>query len=184
MHDGWSVYDRFTRAFHQQCVRHLQRRCQELLETAVRGAVRLPRAILALIDRAFAWRRAWRGHRLSGDDLAERGLGLACELERLASGTFTHEPNRRLAGHLLKHAMQWFWFLIDPAIQATNHWAEQAIRPAVVNRKVWGGNRTWHGARAQSILMSVIRTCRQRAVEPMTFLSTVVCQSQPQFITA
>ena len=184
VHDGWSVYDRFTRAFHQQCVRHLQRRCQELLETAVRGAVRLPRAILALIDRAFAWRRAWRGHRLSGDDLAELGLGLACELERLASGRFTHEPNRRLAGHLLKHAMQWFWFLIDPAIQATNHWAEQAIRPAVVNRKVWGGNRTWQGARAQSILMSVIRTCRQRAVQPMTFLSTIVCQSQPQFITA
>ena len=82
VHDGWSVYDRFTRAFHQQCVRHLQRRCQELLETAVRGAVRLPRAVLALIDRAFALRRAWRGHRLSGDDLAERGLGLACELER------------------------------------------------------------------------------------------------------
>ena len=42
VHDGWSVYDRFTRAFHQQCVRHLQRRCQELLETAVRGARALP----------------------------------------------------------------------------------------------------------------------------------------------
>lgn len=184
VHDGWSVYDRFTRAFHQQCIRHLQRRCQELLETAVRGAVRLPRAVLALINRAFALRRAWRGHRLSGDDLAERGLGLACELEQLASGTFTHEPNRRLAGHLLNHAMHWLWFLIDPAIQATNHWAEQAIRPAVVNRKVWGGNRTWPGARAQSILMSVIRTCRQRAVEPLEFLSTIRCRTQPQLITA
>jgi transposase len=184
VHDGWSVYDRFTQAFHQQCLRHLQRRCQELLETAVRGAVRLPRAVLGLIDQAFAWRRAWRGHRLSGDDLAERGLALACVLERLASGRFTHEPNRRLAGHLLNHAMHWFWFLIDPAIQATNHWAEQAIRPAVVNRKVWGGNRTWLGARAQSILMSVIRTCRQRAVEPLTFLSTIACRTQPLLITA
>jgi transposase len=182
VHDGWSVYDRFTRAFHQQCVRHLQRRCQELLETAVRGAVRLPRAVLALIDRAFTLRRAWRGHRLSADDLAEHGLGLAYELERLASGTFTHEPNRRLAGHLLNHAMQWFWFLIDPTIQATNHWAEQAIRPAVVNRKVWGGNRTWPGARAQSILMSVIRTCRQRAVEPLAFLSKILCSPQSLFI--
>ena len=82
VHDGWSVYDRFTRAAHQQCLAHLQRRCEELLETAVRGAVRLPRAVLGLIDRAYALRRAWRGHRLSGDDLAEAGLGLACELER------------------------------------------------------------------------------------------------------
>jgi len=130
VHDGWSVYDRFARAFHQQCLRHLQRRCQELLETAVRGAVRFPRAVLGLIDRAFALRRAWRGHRLSGDDLAERGLVLACELERLTGGRSTHQPNRRLAGHLRKHAMHWFWFLIDPTIQATNHWAEQATRPA------------------------------------------------------
>ena len=66
--------------------------------------------------------------------------------------------------------MHWFWFLIDPTIQATNHWAERAIRPAVVNRKVWGGNRTWPGARAQSILMSVIQTCGQRAVDPFDFL--------------
>ena len=139
---------------------------------------------MALIDQAFAWRRAWRGHRLSGDDLAEHGLGLAYELERLASGRFTHEPNRRLAGHLLNHAMQWFWFLIDPAIQATSHWAEQAIRPAVVNRKVWGGNRTWRGARAQSILMSVIRTCGQRAAEPLAFLSTILCRPQSQLISA
>ena len=184
VHDGWSVYGRFTRAFHQQCVRHLQRRCQELLETAVRGAVRLPRAVLALIDCAFALRRAWRGHRLGRDDLAMQGLALSCELERLASGRFTHAPNRRLAQHLLKHAMHWFWFLIDPTIQATNHWAERAIRPAVVNRKVWGGNRTWRGATAQSILMSVIRTCRQRDLDPFAFLTNALCQQQTQLIPA
>ena len=182
VHDGWSVYDRFTEAAHQQCLAHLRRRCQELLETAARGAVRLPRAVLVLVDRAFALRRAWRGHRLSGDALAEQGLLLGCELDRLASGRFTHAPNGRLARHLQKHALHWFWFLIDPTIQATNHWAERAIRPAVVNRKVWGGNRTWAGARAQGILMSVIRTCRQRACEPFAFLLDAHCQPEPQLI--
>jgi transposase len=54
VHDGWSVYKRFTQAWHQQCLRHLQRRCQDLLETALGGAVRLPRGVLALIDRASA----------------------------------------------------------------------------------------------------------------------------------
>jgi len=48
----------------------LQRRCQELLVTAVR----LPRAVLAIIDQAFVLRRAWRGHRLSGNVFAEQGL--------------------------------------------------------------------------------------------------------------
>ena len=182
VHDGWGVYDRFVEAAHQQCLAHLRRRCQELIDTAARGAVRLPRAVLALVDRAFALRRAWRGHRLSGDALAEQGLLLGCELERLASGQFTHAPNGRLARHLQKHALHWFWFLLDPTIQATNHWAERAIRPAVVNRKVWGGNRTWAGARAQDILMSVIRTCRQRACEPFAFLLDARCQPQPQLI--
>jgi transposase len=184
VHDGWRVYDCFTRAFHQQCVRHVQRRCQELLAAATRGAVRLPRAVLALIDRAFALRQAWRGHRLSGDALAEQGLALSCELEQLAAGRFTHPPNRRLADHLLKHAMHWFWFLIDPRIAATNFRAEQAIRPAVVNRKVWGGNRTWSGARSQSVLMSVLRTCGQRSHNAFAFLLDVLCRPQPQIVPA
>jgi transposase len=184
VHDGWSVYDRFTRAAHQQCLGHLQRRCEELLETAVRGAVRLPRAVLGLIDRGYALRRAWRGHRLSTDALAERGLSLACELEQLARGRFTDPANRRLAGHLLNHAMHWFWFLIDPTIDATNYRGEQAIRPAVVNRKVWGGNRTWLGAQAQSILMSVIRTCEQRALQSFDFLIDALCRPTPQLLPA
>ncbi|HEX3998753.1 MAG TPA: hypothetical protein VHX65_09410, partial [Pirellulales bacterium] len=45
---------------HQQCLAHLQRRCETLLETASRGAARFPRAVLHRIDRAYALRRAWR----------------------------------------------------------------------------------------------------------------------------
>ena len=183
VHDGWTPYDRFTEAAHQQCLAHLQRRCEGLLETAQGGAVRLPRAVLELIDRAYALRRAWRGHRLSGDALADYGLGLACELEQLASGHFTNEANRRLAGHLLKHAMHWFWFLIDPQIDATNYRGEQAIRPAVVNRKVWGGNRTWQGARWQEILTSILRTCEQRALHGFDFLIETLCRPTPQLLT-
>jgi hypothetical protein len=113
-----------------------------------------------------------------------QGLALSCELEHVISERFTYEPNRRLAKHISNQGIHWFWFLIDPTIQATNHWAEQAIRPAVVNRKVWGGNRTWLGAQAQGILMSVIRTCGQRAIDPFAFLINVLCRPQPQLILA
>lgn len=179
IHDGWSVYDSFERAFHQQCVGHLQRRCRELLETAVRGAARLPQRILALINEAFALRRAWRGHRLSGDALAEAGLGLACRLQDLVSGRFTHPPNRRLANHVLGHTMNWFWFLIDPTIDATNWRAEQALRPAVVNRKVWGGNRTWIGAGTQAVLSSLLVTLEQRGYAALDWFKAARCSSVP-----
>lgn len=179
IHDGWSVYDTFERAFHQQCLGHLQRRCRELLQTAVRGAARLPQRILAVIDEAFALRRQWRGHRLSGDELAAAGLGLACRLEQLVSGRFTYAPNRRLAKHVLGHALDWFWFLIDPTIDATNWRAEQAIRPAVVNRKVWGGNRTWTGARAQAILTSLLVTLSQRGYDALEWFAAARCAIVP-----
>jgi transposase len=184
VHDGWSVYDHFTQAAHQQCLGHLQRRCQDLLSTASGGAVRLPRAVLTLIDRAYALRRLWRGHRLDRDSLANQGLGLSCALDELASGSFHYEPNRRLAKHLRAHAMHWFWFLIDPTIDATNYRAEQAIRPAVVNRKVWGGNRTWPGAGTQAILTSVLRTCAQRLVPAFDFLVQTRCRPRPQPLPA
>ena len=32
----------------------------------------------------------------------------------------------------------------------------------VIARKVWGGNRTWEGARTHQVLASVLRTCWQQ----------------------
>ena len=56
-------------------------------------------------------------------------------------------------------------------VEATNWLAEQAIRPAVVNRKVWGGNRTESGAKAQGILSSVWQTCKKQAKAALDFVS-------------
>jgi transposase len=80
--------------------------------------------------------------------------------------------------------MNWFWFLFDPTIDATNYRGEQAIRPAVVNRKVWGGNRTWRGARWQSILTTVLRTCEQRASKGFEFLLRTLCRPARQLLPA
>jgi hypothetical protein len=38
----------------------------------------------------------------------------------------------------------------------------------VIARKVWGGNRTWEGARTQQILVSVLRTCWQQGKDAFT----------------
>jgi hypothetical protein len=62
-------------------------------------------------------------------------------------------------------------------LDATNNAAERAIRPAVIARKVWGGNRTWNGARTQQILMSVLRTGSQQGKD--TFALLVALQRFP-----
>jgi transposase len=61
-----------------------------------------------------------------------------------------------------------------PGLDATDWRTEQAIRFGVILRKVWGGNRTWAGARAQAVLMSVWRTCRQQGRGALDFLSRLL----------
>ena len=53
----------------------------------------------------------------------------------------------------------------DPSIDAANWRAEQAVRPAVVTRKVGGGNRTRRGGDTQQVLASVVHTARQRGLD-------------------
>ena len=178
-HDGWGPYDCFKKAFHQQCLRHLVNRCKEMLETAKGMAARFPRRVLELVEAAFSVRRRYEAGRLTSDEMVDAGLTLGCGLEELAKARFTNEANHTLAKFLLRHPMQWFWFLIDPEVDATNYKGEQAIRPAVANRKVWGGNRTDDGKDAQSILMSVFRTCVQRGLIAIDFLVTILCAPRP-----
>ena len=65
-------------------------------------------------------------------------------------------------------------FLRQPGLDATNWRVELAIRFGVVLRKVWGGSRTWAGARAQAVLMSVWRTCWQQGRSALDFLSQLL----------
>jgi transposase len=73
--------------------------------------------------------------------------------------------------------------LREPEIEATNWMGEQAMRPAVVDCKVWGVNRTPAGAQAQERLISVLRTCRRRAAAPWTS-SAKSCAHRPLILPA
>ncbi len=105
------------------------------------------------------------------DTLAAGERELQARLQKLLAGSPSHAPNKRLLAHLSNEHEHLFTLLQTPGVQATNWRAEQAIRPAVVNRKNWGGNRTWHGAETQQVLMSVIRTARQQHTDPVRLLT-------------
>jgi transposase len=63
----------------------------------------------------------------------------------------TNRNNERLAAFLYRHAGHLFTFLRQENTDATSWRGEHAMRAAVVNRKVWGGNRTRDGADVQAI---------------------------------
>lgn len=111
--------------------------------------------------------------------LAGEVAALEHRLDELLRRNPTHRPNQRLLRHLKAERDNLLTFLTRPDVEATNWRAEQAIRPAVVNRKNWGGNRSDHGAHVQQTLMSVIRTARQQHACPIMLLADLQRHSTP-----
>jgi transposase len=170
IHDGFSSYQRFGEALHQQCVPHLLRRAREMLEGATRGAVRFPRQVIELFTGAVHLRNEYLAGRVSPAEWEAARDGYELRLLPLL-GSRRVGANQTLANHIHRHFAEWFLFLTDASVPSSNFEAEQAIRPAVVNRKVWGGNRTESGAKAQGILSSVWQTCKRQAKAALDFVS-------------
>jgi transposase len=170
-HDGYATYDRFRQAIHQSCVGHILRRAEGLLSVAVRGAVRFPKQVMALFREAVHLRNEHLRGVLSREHVQGQRDVFDDRLLALLTRPRAVPAQATFAAHLLRHFEQWFTFLFNPEVEATNWQAEQAVRPAVVNRKVWGGNRTTAGGAAQGILMSVIETCRRRAYSAVDHIS-------------
>ena len=133
-----------------------------MIEMASAVAARFPQAVMQSLLQGLDLRDRYQRQQISWHGLNVATGRLEANIERWLSKTFRDPANRRLAKHL-RHEQPWlFTFLHCPGIEATNNAAERALRPAVVARKTWGGNRTENGAKTQQILISVLATCRQQ----------------------
>ena len=180
--DGWGIYRQFLKALHQSCLAHLLRRCREMIVVAGKGEAELPRTVQAILQQALQLRARREQGQISASGLAVTRGRIEARLDRSLQRGYRSPRNRRLANHLLREREALFTFLSCPGLEATNWRAEQAIRPMVVTRKVWGGNRTTQGARTQSVLVSILQTCRQqfRSVSPL--LQKLICSPQPEIL--
>jgi transposase len=180
LRDGWAPYRCFLNATHQTCIGgHLIRRCHEILATAKRGAARLPHAVLRVLERALRLRDHWLEKPPSPRGRAIHVGILVAAMDRLLAWQPTDDENRRLVKHLRKERDALFTFLRDPRVPASNWWGEQAVRPAVVTRKIWGGNRTAAGAATQQVILTFFRTCRQQGADPYRLLADLLRSPQP-----
>lgn len=177
--DGWAPYRKFTEAQHQTCLNHLMTRCREMEIAEPGGASAFPRRIRQTLKQALQVRDRYGQGRIG-----ERGLAMATgrmeqRLDRLLRRLPRGQENRKLAQHLRNEQPYLLTFLRCPGLAATNHRAEHALRYLVTARKTWGGNRTESGARSQSVLLSVMRTCWQRQRPMVPVLIGLLQQRQP-----
>lgn len=173
VHDGFKAYDKFFRAGHQACLAHLLRRCHELLDVARGGAVHFPRRVKAILLEGLDLRDRRDAGELSAAAAISRVDELRQKMATLTEPTKTHAANERFAGHLFRQQRHLFTFLKVKGIDATNYRAEQALKMPIVNRKVWGGNRTEDGAAAQSVLASVLKTLTMTGRQSIDWLGSL-----------
>jgi len=177
--DGWQSYRQFRRARHQTCLAHLLRTCRRLLldypdQPFVREVKRILQAAL----------RTRADYHQGGISVHGLAVARGHYLERLGR-LLERTPSRRLTvrrfqGHLVREYDAIFSFLFEPTLDATNWRAEQALRPAVVTRKMCGGgNRTACGARSQEVLTTLLRTADQRGLDATALLVTVLTAPIP-----
>ena len=182
LHDGLRCYYGFEKAFHQSCLAHLIRRCREMAQVASGGAARFPLQVQTLLEKALLLRDRQEGQEITRHGLRTATGQLEARLDRLLEKPYRCLTNVRLANHLRHEQPYLFTFLKCPGLDATNNAAERALRGIVIARKVWGGNRTWNGARVQQILGSVLRTCRQQGKDAFGRLVGLLRCPAPQIL--
>jgi len=175
--DGWSPYRQFTAAVHQSCLAHLLRRCRTLERDF--DDHRFAPSVAALLQHGLGVRDRWHAGTISDHGVAVARGQLQHRMRALLDTPRLRPPAARFARHLGHEFDGLFSFLLAREIDATNWRAEQAIRPAVVNRKVWGGNRTATGAATQQVLTSVLRTSHLRRLDTTAILVEMLRSPQP-----
>jgi transposase len=175
--DGWAPYRQFDQAAHQTCLAHLIRRCREIREAHPRTP--WPGRVQTVLQDALDVRDRRAAQTISSHGAAVARGHLLARLLALLAVPGTVDDCRRLAAHLTTEFPAIFGFLFDETLDATNWRAEQALRPAVVNRKVSGGNRSTRGAATQEILSSVVQTARLRDLDPRAVLVDLLRSPHP-----
>lgn len=158
--DFYSVYDQFDGS-QQKCLTHLLRELRDTIakRPELEGHAFFKRC-KALVQEML--RLKAKRDQLQGTDYEHRVDLLEKRLEQLGGEQWNDPDADRLTNRLRRYRNKLTTFLHKQEVDGTNNAAERALRPAVVMRKITGGSRSADGAKAWSILASVMRTAEQQ----------------------
>jgi transposase len=155
--DGYGAYRDHPRR--QRCLAHLIRKAVALAEGYHAPGSAFGRALVRDLRRLIA--------KVAAGDPDE---GIERLLARLKWNCQCHQYEatdkvRALAREILNDWEAVIAFVHDPKLPPTNNDAERALRHAVIARRISFGTRTAEGSRCYAAALSVIETCRKRAVD-------------------
>lgn len=147
----------------QRCLVHLMRDVKHTAETWPGFAdTPLARRLMRWCRDALLLKKEW--DQLSDAQYDLGVLRLQRRLDKLIEMKHENGQAQRLHKRIRIHREELTRFLTERDLCGDNNAAERAIRPAVILRKITGGNRSADGAKAWAKLASLVRTADQQGL--------------------
>jgi hypothetical protein len=172
------------------CFAHARRKFDEALKSApaeAKGAV-AARIGLEYCNKLFSLERNYEKQSLSPDERYKRRL----EESKPISDEFfkwaaeTDALPKSALGRALHYALEQRRYLenvfLDGRLELSNNRAERSIRAFIIGRNNWIFSATPKGAKASSVIYSVIQTAKENGLKPFEYLEhlfrTIPCSTR------
>lgn len=171
--DGWSAYRGFDHPNRQRCWSHILREAAFL-------AARYDEAVPIFRDlwQLFNSLQAFLETDPSPEQRAEVAEVAAAAMEDLFTHEYDNEELRKFQTKIERGMGHWFTFVEYPHVDPTNNRAENAIRKAVIHRKIMRTLRTDSGEFTFETLLSLLVTWDQQDRNGYEELQRVVSSSE------
>jgi transposase len=162
----------------QWCWAHLKRDFQELIDHPCKTRQRLGRDLMRPTKELFAlWRRVRDG--TLGRPAFRRLMGpIRAEIEGLLLRGYYNRLTHGFCKELWDYRDRLWTFVEVVGVEPTNNGAEQALRHAVIWRKLSFGTQSARGSRFVERMLTVIETCRRQKRNVFAWLTEAVAASQ------
>lgn len=172
--DMWSAYRQLSKAKLVGCWAHVRRKFFEATpKTADKKS--LGRKGLNYCDQMFALEKSW-AELSSQERLAKRKEKLAplmktffdwCRNQSVLSGSKLGIA----INYALKYEETFKTVLVDGSLAFSNNLAERAIKGMVMGRKNWLFSQSFEGAKASSVILSLLETAKRNGLDPEKYIT-------------
>jgi len=169
--DRYGAYSWWPDRLRQLCWAHINR---DMLAIAERGGQSefVGKSLMEEIERMFHWWHSVRDGTLKrrSFEVYMRSLRIRFEAVLDVGKASDHPKTAKTCANLLKHACSLWTFVRVAGVEPTNNSAEQAIRHAVILRKISYGTHSKMGSRFIERILTVHGTLRRQQRNILIFL--------------
>ena len=174
----------------QRCWVHARRNFENILKALPKNKIQgsATKEFIDLIDKLFDYERNYRSKKMTPNEIKIarnkdhipilQKIKIKLELKSYQEGTALYDAVK----YVVKNREELTTYLLDGHIEIHNNIAERAIKPFVVQRKVFMASNTYNGANVMAILFSIIRTAKINMLDVQTYLQYILENSNKQDI--